>query len=326
MTAVIEGTNFTLPGQVGEPYRGKVADVYTLEHEVGTLLAVVRTDRFSAFDVKLRAVPHRGQVLNEISAELLEATRSVAPNWLRGAPDPNVSVGLGAEPIPVEVIVRGCLLGTAWRSYQAGAREICGNRLPEGMTEFQPFERPLITPTTKAHVGHDEYTTPTRIILSGAATAKEYAEMERMARALFSRGQVMAEERGLLLADTKYEFGRLATGKIVIIDEVHTPDSSRYLRLKPYWDYVGGETSEQPEQLSKEFARAWLMDQGFYGQAGQDPPPLPDAFIGQVSARYIELYELMLGRPFVPAPGSTNERLEVMQANIAQYLADLSSL
>jgi phosphoribosylaminoimidazole-succinocarboxamide synthase len=325
MAEAIRETDFALPGQIGDPYHGKVGDVYTIEHEMGTLLVVVRTDRISAFDEVLGEVPHKGQVLNEISAALLEATRPAAPNWFLASPDPNVSVGFKADAIPVEMIVRGCLLGTAWRNYRDGGRAIGGNQLPEGMVEFGGFTVPIITPTTKAHAGHDEDTTPPDIIASGVVTADEYATMERLSRALFAIGQTMAAERGLLLADTKYEFGRLATGQIVLIDEVHTPDSSRYLSLDEHDAYVSGATNKRPEQLSKEFVREWLIAHGFSGQAGEVAPTIPEEFIDQITARYINLYERMLGRTFVPAAERTDgPRTEQIRQNIVRYLAGLS--
>ncbi len=324
MATAIRETNFALPGQVGEPYHGKVGDVYTIAHEAGTLLVVVRTDRISAFDVILGEVPHKGQILNEVSAELLEATRPDAPNWFLASPDPNVSIGFKADAIPVEMIVRGALLGMAWRSYRDGNRTICGNRLADGMTEFERFTVPIITPTTKAHEGHDEDISPEDIIASGIVTADEYATMERLAQALFAKGQAMAAERGLLLADTKYEFGRLATGQIVLIDEVHTPDSSRYLDLDQYNAYIDGTTSQRPQQLSKEFVREWLIAHGFSGQAGQQVPDMPQAFIDQITTRYIELYERMLGRKFVPAAEQGSSRTEQIRDAIVQYLAQLT--
>ena len=324
MAETIRETNFALPGQIGEPYHGKVGDTYTIEHEAGTLLAVVRTDRISAFDVVLGEVPHKGQVLNEISAELLEATLPDAPNWFLASPDPNVSIGFKADAIPVEMIVRGCLLGTAWRRYRDVSRTICGNQLPDGMAEFEQFVVPIVTPTTKAHSGHDEDTTPRDIVASGQATADEYATMEGLAQSLFARGQTMAVERGLLLADTKYEFGRLATGQIVLIDEVHTPDSSRYLSLDQYGEYVNGTTDKRPEQLSKEFVREWLIAHGFGGQAGQKIPNMPEEFIHQITARYTNLYERMLGRTFVPgAERNGVPRIQQIRENIVQYLARL---
>lgn len=325
MTVALRETNFDLPGQVGQPYHGKVGDVYTLEHEAGDLLAVIRTDRISAFDVVLPdAVPLKGQVLNQMSAELLASTRPTAPNWLIESPDPNVSIGFKAQPFKIEMIVRGFLLGTSWRNYKEGMRDLCGNQLPDGMAEFQAFETPLLTPTTKAAAGHDENITPDQITATDLATPAEYEEMSFLAQGLFASGQTKAQERGLLLADTKYEFGRLSTGQIVVIDEVHTPDSSRYFPSAEYQAYLDGYTDQRPEQLSKEFVREWLVAQGFTGQADQRPPSLPDSFKQQVSERYISLYQQMLGRDFVPATESSEAaQLDRIHSNIVDSLGDL---
>lgn len=326
MVTAIRETNFDLPGQVGEPDHGKVRDVYTLEHDAGDLVAIVSTDRISAFDVVLpKAVPYKGQVLNQMAAEFLTATRPIAPNWLIESPDPNVSVGFRAEPFKVEMIMRGFLLGTSWRGYQNGMRELCGNRLPDGMREFQPFEEPLLTPTTKAGAGHDENITPGEIVASGLATAAEYEEMERLAFDLFAAGRTMATEKELLLADTKYEFGRLATGQIVVIDEAHTPDSSRYFPLNEYAAYLEGATERRPEQLSKEFVREWLVARGFSGEPGQEAPPMSDDFISIITARYVDLYQRMLGHPFEAASEiSESEQQERIRANITRCLGSLS--
>lgn len=310
MAVGLRETNFELPGQVGEPYHGKVGDVYTVKHDAGELLAVIRTNRISAFDVVLpQLIRFKGQVLNQMSAELLASTRSVAPNWLIESPDPNVSIGYKAKPFKVEMIARGYLLGSSWRGYKAGGRELGGNQLPDGMTEFQAFDAPLLTPTTKADAGHDENIRPDQVVSDGLATREEYDEMALLALNLFADGQAKANERGLLLADTKYEFGRLATGQIVVIDEVHTPDSSRYFPLDEYAAYLGGQTERRPEQLSKEFVREWLVSQGFSGEQGQKAPFMPDEFREQVSARYIDLYQRMLGQRFEPASGSSEAAL-----------------
>jgi len=327
MSAAIRETNFDLPGQVGEVYHGKVRDVYTIAHGAGDLLVSVCTDRISAFDVVLpEPIPYKGQVLNQMSAELLEATSDTAPNWLIESPDPNVSIGLKAEPFKVEMIMRGFLLGTSWRGYKDGVRDLCGNRLPDGMEEFQPFAKPLLTPTTKAEAGHDENITPQQIIESGQglATREEFEEMERLAHDLFARGQAMADERGLLLADTKFEFGRLISGEIVVIDEVLTPDSSRFFPAPQYQAYLAGETDRRPEQLSKEFVREDLMKQGFDGQPGQKLPHMTDEFRQEVSERYINLFERMLGHEFVPATAeNSKDALDRIRDNITQYLNDL---
>jgi phosphoribosylaminoimidazole-succinocarboxamide synthase len=307
-------------------YRGKVGDTYTIDHEAGELLAVVRTDRISAFDVILpRPIPHKGQVLSQMSAELLDDTASVARNWLLGSPDPNVNVGFKAMPFKIEMIVRGALLGTAWRHYQEGMRELCGNVLPDDMREFQIFDEPLLTPTTKAEAGHDENISPIEIIDTGLATADEFEEMDWMARKLYAAGQSAAGEKELLLADTKYEFGRVITGKIVLIDEVHTPDSSRYFALDQYLAQLEDPANPRPEQLSKEFVREWLMSQGFSGHDGQAAPEMPDDFVREVSGRYIDLYERMLGHSFEPAAAVNEaERLDLMRQRIVDYLGSLS--
>lgn len=325
MAVALRETNFELPGQVGEPYHGKVGDTYTIEHDEGELLAVVRTDRISAFDVVLpEPIPFKGQVLNQMSSELLASTRTVAPNWLIESPDPNVSIGHKANPFKVEMIARGFLLGTSWRGYKEGMRELCGNQLPDGMTEFQAFDTPLLTPTTKADAGHDENITPSEIVSEGLATSEEYEEMAHFALSLFAEGQARASERGLLLADTKYEFGRLATGQIVVIDEVHTPDSSRYFPLGEYNTYLSGHTTQRPEQLSKEFVREWLVSQGFSGEAGQQPPHMPDEFKEQITNRYIDLYERMLGHKFVAASESSEAaQLDRVYQNIVDSLGRL---
>lgn len=322
MAVTIQETNFDFPGQVGEVYHGKVADTYAIDHpDAGPLLAVVRTDRISAFDVVLpQPIPYKGQVLNQMSAAFLADMQVVAPNWFLDVPDANVTVGRRAEPIKVEMIMRGALLGTAWRNYQQGMREICGNHLPDGMTEFQFFSEPLITPTTKADQGHDEDITPADIVEQGLATQAEYDTMAGYATDMFLAGQVRAHEKGLYFADTKYEFGRLVTGEVVLIDEVHTPDSSRYFHGAEFRGYVGGETSVRPEQLSKEFVREWLMEQGFSGQEGQEPPIMPPEMLETVSSRYKGLYERMVGEPFVGELAVDEaHRLDTMRNNVATY-------
>ncbi len=326
MAVALRETNFELPGQIGKPYHGKVGDVYTVEHEAGEVLAVVRTDRVSAFDVVLHEpVLCKGQVLNQMSAELLASTKTTAPNWLIESPDPNVSVGFKAKPFKVEMIARGFLLGTSWRGYKGGMRDLCGNHLPDGMVEFQAFDVPLLTPTSKADAGHDENITPSQIVENGLATSGEYEEMSHFALSLFAEGQAKAGERGLVLADTKYEFGRLATGQLIVIDEVHTPDSSRYFPLDEYNAYLGGQTTERPEQLSKEFIREWLVSQGFSGEEGQVPPHMTEEFREQISARYIDLYQRMLGRRF-EATSDTNQaaQLSRIRENMVDCLGRLT--
>lgn len=309
----IASTDFTFPGQTAV-YHGKVRDVYT----IGERIVMVATDRISAFDVVLpRPIPYKGQVLNQLAAHFLEKTADIVPNWLQAVPDPNVSVGQKAEPVMVEMIVRGVLVGSAWREYQAGKRELCGVALPEGMQEYDAFIPAIVTPTTKADVGHDENITPAEIIAQNLATADEWQQLSDYALKLFACGQEMARVRGLVLADTKYEFGRL-NGQIILIDEVHTPDSSRYFYADSYYAYIGGKKDITPKHLSKEFVREWLMGKGFSGQSDQAVPELSDDFLHMVSERYIELYQEMTGEKFVPAPaGNLLERIET---NVKTYL------
>lgn len=310
----ISTTDFQFPGQTAL-YHGKVRDVYSIGDN---LLLMIVTDRISAFDVVLpRAIPYKGQVLNQLAAHFLEKTSDIVPNWLQAVPDPNVSAGQKAEPVMVEMIVRGCLVGSAWREYQSGTRELCGAALPEGMEENDAFPEPILTPTTKADVGHDENITPDEIIAQGLATAEEWEQLSKYALALFARGQEMARARGLVLVDTKYEFGRL-DGKLILIDEVHTPDSSRYFYADSYDAYVGGQKDTPPRQLSKEFVREWLMERDFKGQEGQAVPELTDEFIQQVSDRYIELYEQLSGEKFIKAPA--DKVMERIEANVTKYL------
>lgn len=305
MPQSVSETDFRFPNQTAL-YHGKVRDVYSLGEN---RLAIVSTDRISAFDIVLpRAIPYKGQVLNQLAAHFLEATADIVPNWLQAVPDPNASVGLKAEPVKVEVVIRGVLAGHAWREYETGRRELCGIALPDGLKQYDAFPEPIITPTTKADEGHDEDITETAIIERDLATAEEWRQLCDYARQLFKKGQSMAHERGLVLADTKYEFGR-HKGRLILIDEVHTPDSSRYF-------YVG--KSVPPRQLSKEFVREWLMARGFSGQSGQTMPELTDAFVDEVSARYIELYEELTGHSFAKAAdGDIMERIE---ANVKKYL------
>lgn len=334
MAEAIQATDFHLPGQVGEVIPGKVGDQYTIEHDLGTLLVVVRTDRISAFDQNLpKAIPHKGQVLNEMSAEFLAETSAIAPNWLLDAPDPNVTIGLKADPVKVELIMRSHLLGTAWRKYsQEGLRQICDNTLPDGMEEFEPFDSPLFTPTTKAaHGDTDVDITYKEIIERGLATPDEYEEMVEIASDLFATGQESAEENNLVMPDTKYEAGRrlsrratglLVTSGIIVIDEVHTPDSSRFFPLQEYTDYLRGSSDKRPEQLSKEFVREWLSARGF-NKIGDPMPEIPDEFVDEVSAKYINLYERRMGREFVPADDS--DPLGRIEANVIDSLARLAA-
>jgi len=288
-------TNFEFPNQKSV-YHGKVRDVYRLNDDK---IILVASDRISAFDVvSSQGVPYKGQVLNQIAAHQLEATKDIVPNWIDAVPDPNATVGIEAEGFRVEVIVRGYLAGSAWRAYRNGAREICGNSLPDGMRENQAFSEPIITPTTKAEQGHDQDITPAEIIEQGLASSEEWEQISKYAKAVFARGQGLAAQRGLILVDTKYEFGKTKDDKIILIDEIHTPDSSRYFYKDRYQERF--DKGEKQKQLSKEFVREWLIDQGFSGQTS-DFPIMPDEFIKQISQRYIELYELVTGDKFVPA-------------------------
>lgn len=275
-------------------YRGKVRDVHT--HEDGRLL-MVASDRISAFDVVLpRAIPFKGQVLNQLAGHMLEAVSDIVPVWLEATPDPNVAVGKCCEPIRLEMVIRGHLTGHAWRTYRDGGRLLCGVPLPEGMREHDAFDTPIITPATKAEEGHDEDISEAEILSSGLVDAALYSEMVRVTRALFERGQSMAASRGLILVDTKYEFG-LFEGKLMLMDEVHTPDSSRYFHAVGFEDRQS--RGEQQAQLSKEFVREWLIAGGFMGREGDRIPEMTDAFLAEVSQRYIGLYEQMTGQSFM---------------------------
>ncbi len=311
--SVIE-TNFNFPKQKSF-YKGKVRDVYNIDDE---FLVMVVTDRISAYDHVLPAgIPFKGQVLNQIAAKFLDATADIVPNWKIDTPDPMVTVGHVCEPYPVEMIVRGYLTGSSWRSYKAGAREICGVAIPEGMKEHQKFSEPILTPTTKAEQGaHDEDISREEIIAQGLVSEDEYKELERISLALFNRGTEIAAEKGLILVDTKYEFGK-KDGKIYLIDEIHTPDSSRYFYAEGYEERFA--KGENQKQLSKEFVREWLAEQGFQGKEGQTLPEIPEAFVEQVSQRYIELYESIIGEPFVKADATedVNKRIE---NNILNFL------
>jgi phosphoribosylaminoimidazole-succinocarboxamide synthase len=310
----IASTDFELPGQTAR-YSGKVRDIYAIGD---SLMVLVATDRISAFDVILpRSIPYKGQVLNQLAARFLDSTADIVPNWLMAVPDPNVSIGLKAEPLEIELVIRGCLVGHAWREYSSGKRTISGATMPEGMQEYDSFPKPLITPTTKAAVGHDEDITETEIITQRLVTKDEWQQLKEYMRALFERGQKMAREQGLVLADTKYEFGRL-NGKLILIDEIHTPDSSRYFYADGYDAYVGGNKEQRPRQLSKEFVREWLMEHGFSGKTGEKIPELTDDFIAMVTDRYIELYEKMTGEKFKKE--STKNVLERVEKSIKDYL------
>lgn len=295
--ATLTRTDFNFPGQTGV-YHGKVRDVYSVDGN--NLLVMVATDRISAFDVILpKGIPFKGQVLNQIATYFLEATADLVPNWRLATPDPMVTVGYRCEGFPVEMIIRGYLTGSAWREYAAGARELCGVKLPEGMRENERFPEPIITPTTKAAEGHDENISREEIIAQCLVSEEDYKQMEEYTRALFARGTEMAREKGLILVDTKYEFGK-RDGKVILIDEIHTPDSSRYFYAEGYEERF--EKGLPQRQLSKEFVRQWLIDNGFMGKEGQTVPEMTPEFCNEVSERYIELYEHITGRKFEKAP------------------------
>ena len=305
----ITATDFKLPGQKGK-YVGKVRDVY----DMGDRLVMVVTDRISAFDVVLpEGIPYKGQVLNRIAARFLDATADILPNWKTAVPDPAVTVGLKCEPYKVEMVIRGYLSGHAWREYKAGKRTICGVPMPEGMVENQKFPEPIITPTTKAAEGHDEDISREEIIASGLVPREEYEQLERYTRAIFERGTQIAAQRGLILVDTKYEFGR-RDGQIYLMDEVHTPDSSRYFYADGYAERLAA--GEHQKQLSKEFVREWLMAGGFQGLAGQKVPPMTPEVVSGITERYIELYEQIIGEPFE----KTAYDAASMEANILKSL------
>lgn len=312
MKETLARTDFRLPGQKAV-YHGKVRDVYTLEND---LLVMIATDRISAFDVVLPAgIPYKGQVLNQIAAHYLDATRDIVPNWKIATPDPMVTVGHRCEPFKVEMVIRGYITGSAWRAYAAGERVLCGLPLPEGMRENQRFEHPIITPTTKADEGHDENISRQEIIAQGLVSKEDYEQIECYTYALFERGTQMAAEKGLILVDTKYEFGK-KDGKIYLIDEIHTPDSSRYFYAEGYQERF--ERGEAQKQLSKEFVRQWLIENGFQGKPGQQIPEMTEAYCDSVSERYIELYERVVGKPFEKA--DLSNLAERIEKNITDYL------
>ncbi len=313
MDQALVKTDFRFPGQKSL-YTGKVRDVYNINDKY---LAMVVSDRISAFDVVLpKGIPFKGQVLNQIASYFLDATADILPNWKIASPDPMVTVGKFCEPFKVEMVVRGYLSGHAWREYKAGKRELCGEKLPDGLKESDPLPRPIITPTTKADVGHDEDISKERILALGLVSRQDYEQLERYTLALFARGQEMAREKGLILVDTKYEFGK-CDGQIVLIDEIHTPDSSRYFYADGYEERQA--KGEPQRQLSKEFVREWLISNGFQGQAGQQVPEMTDEFVQQVSDRYIELYEHITGLKFQKA--DTAHLAERIEKNVTEFLA-----
>ncbi len=303
MKAVLTGTHFTFEHQKSF-YKGKVRDVYNIDDQY---LVMIASDRISAFDVVLpRGIPYKGQVLNQIAEKFLDATSDICPNWKIASPDPNVTIGHFCKIYPVEMIIRGYLTGSSWRSYQKGARQICGVEIPDGMREHQKFPEPIITPTTKAAEGHDEDITEEEILHQGLISPEEYEQIKRYTMALFHRGTEIAAEKGLILVDTKYEFGKGSDGRIYLCDEIHTPDSSRYFYAEGYHERFA--RGEQQRQLSKEFVREWLMANGFMGQPGQLVPEMSDEWIGEISERYIELYETITGAGFHPADTSRIEQ------------------
>jgi phosphoribosylaminoimidazole-succinocarboxamide synthase len=316
MVKPIKSTDFVFPGQK-DVYRGKVRDVYNIDDNY---LIMVASDRISAFDVVLpEGIPYKGQVLNQIASMFLENVSDIVPVWNISSPDPNVTVGYRCQPYPVEMIVRGYLTGSSWRTYRSGARKICGIPLPEGMREHQRFEKPLITPTTKAEQGlHDEDISGEEIIKKGLVPEDEYRMLEDYSMKLFLRGSHIAAERGLILVDTKYEFGK-RDGKIFLIDEIHTPDSSRYFYSEGYEERFA--KGEQQRQLSKEFVREWLMASGFQGRSGEKVPEMTREIVNEISERYIELYENITGRKFVK--DDTDDPLTRMKKNIAAFLSEL---
>lgn len=315
MKKALVKTDFHFPGQKSV-YHGKVRDVYNINDEV---LVMVATDRISAFDVILpEGIPYKGQMLSQIAAKFLDATTDICPNWKLATPDPMVTVGVQCQGFPVEMIVRGYLCGSAWRAYKSGVREICGVKLPEGMKENEKFPEPIITPTTKAEIGeHDQDISKEEILAKGLATPEEYALLEQYTLALFKRGTEIAAARGLILVDTKYEFGK-HNGKIYLMDEIHTPDSSRYFYSEGYAERFA--KGEPQKQLSKEFVREWLMENNFQGKPGQVVPEMTPAIVEGISNRYIELYEHITGETFVKE--ETDDLLNRIEKNVTAYLTN----
>lgn len=312
MIHTITDTNFNFPGQKSV-YKGKVREVYALEND---LLVMIATDRLSAFDVVMpRGIPYKGQILNQIATKMMEATKDIVPNWLTATPDPNVAIGHACEPFKVEMVIRGYMSGHAAREYKAGKRILCGVSMPEGLKENDAFPAPIITPATKAEMGdHDEDISRADILARGIVSEEDYEVLEKYTYALFERGTALAAKRGLILVDTKYEFGKTASGEIVLIDEIHTPDSSRYFYADGYEERQAA--GEAQKQLSKEFVRQWLISHNFQGLEGQTLPEMSDDYIASVSERYIELYENITGETFEKAP------VEHIQTRIEQNVLD----
>lgn len=313
----ITSSHFQFPGQVSV-YNGKVRDVYTLENG---LLVMVASDRISAFDHILpKGIPFKGQVLNQVATMFLDATKDIVPNWLIATPDPSVAVGYACEPVRVEMVIRGYLSGHAAREYKLGKRILCGVAMPEGMIENDKFPEPIITPATKAEEGHDEDISREDILVKGIVPEHIYLQMEKYTRALFQRGTEMAAQRGLILVDTKYEFG-IRNGEVILIDEIHTPDSSRYFYAEGYEDRQ--KNGEPQKQLSKEFVRQWLIENGFQGLEGQQMPFMPDDFVNTITDRYIELYEQITGKKFEKS--DTTDIQARIQKNVDAYLSTLNT-
>lgn len=313
--SAIKETHFNFNKQTSF-YRGKVRDVYTIDSKY---LVMVASDRISAFDVVLpRAIPFKGQVLNQIAAKFLKATADILPNWVITVPDPSVTIGQMCEPFKVEMVIRGYLSGHAWRTYREGGRELCGEILPEGLKENDKLPQPIITPTTKAAVGHDIDISKAEILKQGIVSVEDYEQLEKYAHALYQRGVEIAQERGLILADTKYEFGK-KDGVIYLIDEIHTPDSSRYFYVEGYEERQAA--GEPQKQLSKEFVRQWLIENGFQGKEGQQVPEMTDEIVDSISARYIELYEYITGERFEYA--AEEDVLERVERNVNAALEKL---
>ncbi len=311
----ISKTNFTFPKQTSV-YHGKVRDVYTIDEKY---LVMIVTDRISAFDVILpRAIPGKGQVLNQLAEKMMNATKDILANWIITTPDANVTIGKRCTPYKVEMVIRGYLTGHAWREYIAGKRILCGVELPDGMKENEKFAQPIITPSTKASAGHDEDISREEIIKQGIVSEKEYTQLEKYTHAIYKRGTELAAKRGLILVDTKYEFGKL-NGEIILMDEIHTPDSSRYFYADEYEERL--RTGQPQKQLSKEFVRQWLIENNFQGKEGQAIPAMSDQWISEISNRYIELYEILTGEKFIRAEGDANSRIE---KNVLQSLSQLS--
>lgn len=309
----IQSTHFQLPNQTNF-YKGKVRDVYFISDET---LVMVASDRISAFDVVLpKPIPFKGQVLNQIASKFLEATKDILPNWVISVPDPNVTIGRKCEPFKVEMVIRGYLAGHAWRTYRSGSRELCGVKLPDGLKENQAFPEPIITPTTKASEGHDEDISKEEIIAKGIVSESDFIQLENFARKLYARGQQISHERGLILVDTKYEFGKIGD-QIYLMDEIHTPDSSRYFYLEGYEERLA--KNEPQKQLSKEFVREWLIAHDFMGRAGQQVPDMSPEWVETISERYIELYESIVGEKFIR--GEQNNIEHRIEQNILSALS-----